>query len=50
MTRPFASKMAILVGAVVTAFILTLYRPSPHGLDQETAPSSGTAALRPGRS
>ncbi len=32
MTRSFASKLGILVGAVVTAFILTIYRPSPHGL------------------
>ena len=32
MTRPFVMKLAILVGAVVTATILTVYRPSPQGL------------------
>src|SRR5262249_40178833 len=32
MTRPFVTKLAILVGAVATAFILTVYRPSPQGL------------------
>src|SRR5262249_54830509 len=32
MTRPFVMKLAMLVGAVVTAFILTVYRPSPQGL------------------
>ena len=32
MIRPFAMKLAILVGAVVTATVLTVYRPSPQGL------------------
>jgi carboxyl-terminal processing protease len=32
MTRPFVTKLAILVGAVVTAFALTIYSPSPQGL------------------
>jgi carboxyl-terminal processing protease len=32
MTRPLVLKLAMLVGAVATAFILTVVRPSPQGL------------------
>jgi carboxyl-terminal processing protease len=48
----FAVKVTVLVGAVVTAFLLTLYRPSPHGLipfgvgQAEVRAAPGTSAAK----
>ena len=52
MTRPFVLKLAMLVGAVATAFVLTIYRPSPQGLipfgvgQAEVRAAPGTSAQK----